>query len=120
VQCLQQAQGNAFFASYAVVFLQTIGVKDTYKNQILLVTMTTVSSIFVFYLADKLGRRWPMTIAAGFMAVLMYIVAGITGSDLINNTSAMKAALGMLFIWKFFLATGWSSWYVFYYYADSK
>lgn len=107
---MQQAQGNAFFASYAVVFLQTIGVKDTYKNQILLVTMTTVSSIFVFYLADKLGRRWPMTIAAGFMATLMYIVAGITGSSLINNPSAMKAALGMLFIWKFFLATGWSSW----------
>ncbi|KAF1999080.1 general substrate transporter, partial [Amniculicola lignicola CBS 123094] len=109
VQCLQQAQGNAFIASYTVAFLQTIGMKDTYKTHILLVLTTTLSATFVFYFADCLGCCWPMIISAGYMGALMYLIAGITGNSVMGQPAAQKAALAMLFKWKSFLATGWNA-----------
>jgi hypothetical protein len=57
VQCLQQAQGNSFIANYSVVFLQTIGIKDTYKITVLLYFVNLAAAGFAFYAADRLGRR---------------------------------------------------------------
>ncbi|KAH8884126.1 putative transporter [Thozetella sp. PMI_491] len=109
VQCLQQAQGTSFMSSYAVVFMQTIGIEDTYKIIVLLVFTMAMSSAFAFYFPDRLGRRWIMIGSSVVMAVCMFTVAGITGYGLADDPNAMKAALAMLFIWWFTIAIGWSS-----------
>lgn len=109
-QCLQQAQGASFMSSYAVVFLQTVGVQDVYKISVLLVFFMLVSSIMAFYFPDRFGRRPIMIITACVMAACMYVVAGITGTpSLASNDQAMQGALAALFIWWFALALGWSS-----------
>ncbi|KAK6423957.1 hypothetical protein LTR81_003344 [Elasticomyces elasticus] len=107
VQCLQNAQGNSFIATYSIVFLQAIGVTDTYKVLILLYFTNMIASGFAFYFADKIGRRPLLFGAACVMAVCMFTVAGITGCD--NNAQSIKGALACLFIWQFVQAVGWSS-----------
>ncbi|KAK3631662.1 hypothetical protein LTR56_016769 [Elasticomyces elasticus] len=107
VQCLQNAQGNSFIATYSIVFLQAIGVTDTYKVLILLYFTNMVASGFAFYFADKIGRRPLLFGAACVMAICMFTVAGVTGYD--NNSQSIKGALACLFIWQFVQAVGWSS-----------
>jgi MFS family permease len=108
VQCLQQAQGNSFIANYSVVFLQTIGIKDTYKITVLLYFVNLAAAGFAFYAADRLGRRKLLFGAACVMAACMFAVASITGFD--SNPESIKGALACLFIWQFAQALGWSSW----------
>ncbi|KAF9641157.1 putative sugar transporter protein [Lasiodiplodia theobromae] len=43
VQCFQAGQGNSFITNYGVVFLQAIGVQNTYQTQVLLIFTTTIS-----------------------------------------------------------------------------
>jgi hypothetical protein len=112
VQCLQQAQGNSFMSSYAVVFLQQIGITDTYKIQVLLIFVFAMSCGFAFYFPDRLGRRVLMIGCSVLMAASMFTVSGIAGFGGSDDQSAMKGALGMLFVWWFFSSLGWSSWYV--------
>jgi SP family sugar:H+ symporter-like MFS transporter len=109
VQCLQQAQGASFMSSYAVVFLQQIGISDTYKIQVLLIFTMCISSAFAFYFPDKFGRRWIMIGSSLIMAASMFTVAGVAGYQP-DNAEAMKGALGMLFVWWFIMAIGWCSW----------
>ncbi|KAL4944639.1 hypothetical protein BDV06DRAFT_220043 [Aspergillus oleicola] len=109
VQCWQQAQGNSFIQSYGVVFLQQIGIQDTYKTQILLTLSQALACGFGFYLPDRFGRRPVMICTAIVMAACMYTVGGITGYDLADNQNAMKGALAALFIWQVLLSVGWSS-----------
>jgi MFS family permease len=108
VQCLQQAQGSSFIANYSVVFLQTIGIKDTYQITVLLYVVNLAAAGLAFYAADRLGRRYLLLGAACVMAACMYAVAGITGYD--SNPESIKGALACLFIWQFAQALGWSSW----------
>jgi MFS family permease len=108
VQCLQQAQGSSFIANYSVVFLQTIGIKDTYQITVLLYVVNLAAAGSAFYAADRLGRRYLLLGAACVMAACMYAVAGITGYD--SNPESIKGALACLFIWQFAQALGWSSW----------
>lgn len=97
-------------SSYAVVFLQSLGIKNTYEISVLLVFTMTGSCFFAFYFPDKIGRRPIMIASAALMAISMFIVAGMTSYGLANKESAMNAALGMLFVWWFFVSLGWSSW----------
>jgi len=107
---LQQAQGSSFIANYSVVFLQTIGIKDTYQITVLLYVVNLAAAGLAFYAADRLGRRYLLLGAACVMAACMYAVAGITGYD--SDPESIKGALACLFIWQFAQALGWSSWYV--------
>jgi MFS family permease len=93
---------------YSVVFLQTIGIKDTYQITVLLYVVNLAAAGLAFYAADRLGRRYLLLGAACVMAACMYAVAGITGYD--SNPESIKGALACLFIWQFAQALGWSSW----------
>lgn len=112
VQCFQAGQGNSFITNYGVVFLQAIGVHNTYQTQVLLIFTTTISSVFPFYFADRIGRRLPLIVGAVVMGVCMYVVAGVTGYAPADDAAALKAATAALFVWQFFLSSCWSSWYV--------
>ncbi|KAH8703036.1 general substrate transporter [Talaromyces proteolyticus] len=109
VQCLQQAQGNSFMASYCVTFFEAIGFNDVYKITVLFYLCMVVGTAVCFYLPDRVGRRWLMISTALIMGVCMFVVAVITGSSLAQNVHAMKGAIGAIFIWQFLMAIGWSS-----------
>ncbi|KAK0609083.1 putative glucose transporter HXT5, partial [Lasiodiplodia hormozganensis] len=109
VQCFQAGQGNSYITNYGVVFLQAIGVQNTYQTQVLLIFTTTISSVFPFYFADRIGRRLPLIFGAVVMGVCMYVVAGVTGYAPADDGAALKAATAALFVWQFFLSSCWSS-----------
>ncbi|KAK8085298.1 hypothetical protein PG997_006569 [Apiospora hydei] len=108
VQCLQQAQGNSFIIQYAVVFLQSIGVQDSFEVLILLYFVNCVASSMAFYFVDKIGRRPLMVGGACIMAACMFILAGLTGFQA-QSLAAQKGALACLFVWQFVQAVAWAS-----------
>ncbi|KAK8018673.1 hypothetical protein PG991_007863 [Apiospora marii] len=108
VQCLQQAQGNSFIIQYAVVFLQSIGVQDSFEVLIMLYFVNCVASSMAFYFVDKIGRRPLMVGGACVMASCMFILAGLTGFQQ-ESLAAQKGALACLFIWQFVQAITWAS-----------
>jgi hypothetical protein len=99
-------------SSYAVIFLQTIGIQDVYKITVLIMFTFGASCMFAFYFPDKVGRRWLMIVCSVVMASCLFVVSGIAGFGLAEDENAMKGALCALFFWWFFSALGWSSWYV--------
>jgi MFS family permease len=109
VQGSQQIQGNSFTTNYSILFLTAIGVTDTYLNLVYLILVNTVSAAAAFYLADKLGRRWFMILGGFIEAIMMYIVAGLTGGST-TSPAQEKGALAMLFLWQAFQACSWVSW----------
>ncbi|KAK7943701.1 uncharacterized protein PG986_012814 [Apiospora aurea] len=108
VQCLQQAQGNSFIIQYAVVFLQSIGVQDSFEVLILLYFVNCVASSMAFYFVDQIGRRPLMVGGACIMAASMFILAGLTGFQA-QSLAAQKGALACLFVWQFVQAVAWAS-----------
>lgn len=113
VQSLQQAQGSSFILSYAVTFLQALGVKqNSLQLTCLLVFVNCMGASLAFYFVDKFGRRQCLMYGALVLGACMFTVAGVvTGAD--GNEQAMKGVLAALFIWYFVQAFTWSSWYVF-------
>jgi sugar porter (SP) family MFS transporter len=106
VQCLQPATGSAFVTAYIIVFLQTIGISDTYKITVLLYLIGFVGNFMNFYLSDRVGRRTLMLYCAMIMAICLFVIGGLTGYD--GSTGAKNGALAAMFIWNFIDSIGWS------------
>lgn len=77
VQVLQQAQGNAFLASYKVIFFQQLGINQPLVIQVASLCCGLVGTFMSFYLSDKLGRRVMLIGGAFLMALLMWIISGM-------------------------------------------
>ncbi|KAI0130364.1 general substrate transporter [Xylariales sp. AK1849] len=108
VQCLQQAQGSSFIVQYAVVFLQTIGVTNSFEILIYLYMVNCLSSILAFHFVDRIGRRPLMISGACLLSACMFIVASLTGFYG-DEPGAQKGALACLFVWQFVQAISWAS-----------
>lgn len=110
VQCLQQAQGSSFVLSYAVTFLQALGIKaNSLEITALLVFVNCMGASLAFYFVDKFGRRQCLLWGALLLGACMYTISGVVvGAS--DNTDAMKGVLAALFIWYFVQAFTWSSW----------
>ncbi|KAH8678260.1 putative transporter [Xylariales sp. PMI_506] len=108
VQCLQQAQGSGFIVNYSIVFLQSIGITNSYTILIYLYFVNCMSSILAFHFVDKIGRRPLMIGGACLLSVCMIVLAGLTGW-MPNDPAAQKGALACLFIWQFVQAISWAS-----------
>ncbi|KAM0815830.1 putative Major facilitator superfamily (MFS) profile domain-containing protein [Seiridium cardinale] len=108
VQCLQQAQGSGFIVAYSVVFLQTIGVTNSFEILIYLYMVNCLSSVLAFHFVDRIGRRALMIGGAVLLAVCMFVLAGLTGFHG-SHPGAQKGALACLFIWQFVQAISWAS-----------
>ncbi|KAK6072591.1 hypothetical protein SCUP234_09141 [Seiridium cupressi] len=108
VQCLQQAQGSGFIVAYSVVFLQTIGVTNSFEILIYLHMVNCLSSVLAFHFVDRIGRRPLMVGGAVLLAVCMFVLAGLTGFHG-RDPGAQKGALACLFIWQFVQAISWAS-----------
>lgn len=110
VQAFQQLQGASFIINYVVVFLEAIGVPNTYEITMYLYLVNLVSAFLAFYIVDKLGRRPLMGFGAFIEAVCMMIVGGLTGIGNGADTSAKRnGALAALFIWLGVQAFAWGS-----------
>lgn len=99
-------------SSYAVIFFQTLGIKDEYKIIVLLLMVQTLASAFAFYLPDRLGRRLILISMAILMGLCMLVVSIVMGFDFADNDHGLQAATACVFIWQFATSVGWSSWYV--------
>lgn len=111
VQCLQQAQGSGFIVNYSIIFLQTIGVTNSFEILIYLYMVNCLSSILAFHFVDRIGRRPLMIGGAIILSACMFILGGLTGFHG-GDAGAQKGALACLFIWQFVQAISWASWYV--------
>lgn len=111
VQCLQQAQGSGFIVAYSVVFLQTIGVTNSFEILIYLYMVNCLSSVLAFHFVDRIGRRPLMIGGAILLSLCMFVLAGLTGFHG-SDPGAQKGALACLFIWQFVQAISWASWCV--------
>jgi MFS family permease len=109
VQALQQAQGNSFIIQYAVVFLQTIGISNSYEILVYLYMVNCISSILAFHFVDRFGRRPLMIYGALLLSACMFVVAGLAGFHS-EQPWAQKGTLAVLFIWQFVQAIAWASW----------
>ena len=110
VQSLQQGQGNGFVLSYAVTFLQSIGVKQNkLQMTVLLVFVNCMGASLAFYFVDRFGRRQSLIWGAVVLAACMYVVSGVVAA-MPGDQTAMKGVLAALFVWYFVQAFTWSSW----------
>ncbi|KAI1841937.1 hypothetical protein JX265_013052 [Neoarthrinium moseri] len=108
VQCLQQAQGSGFIVQYSVIFLQTIGVTNSFEILIYLYFVNCISSVLAFHFVDRIGRRPLMIGGACILGLCMFVLAGLTGFHG-GDAGAQKGALACLFIWQFVQAISWAS-----------
>ncbi|KAK6214311.1 Dolichyl-diphosphooligosaccharide-protein glycosyltransferase subunit dad1 [Pestalotiopsis sp. IQ-011] len=108
VQCLQQAQGSGFIVAYSIVFLQTIGVTNSFEILIYLYMVNCLSSVLAFHFVDRIGRRPLMIGGAMLLSACMFVLAGLTGFHG-GDPAAQKGALACLFIWQFVQAVSWAS-----------
>ncbi|WYZ39604.1 hypothetical protein EsH8_III_001518 [Colletotrichum jinshuiense] len=99
-QVLQQALGIPFIANYLGVFLLQIGFTDTLLIVMLTYIIGVVASIFTMFTIDITGRRKMLLYPAIILAVLMFIVAGLTRNGGVGlTTGGQKAAVALLLIW---------------------
>lgn len=109
VQCLQQGQGSTFIVQYAVVFLQNIGITNSFEILCYLYMVNCLASVLAFHFVDRLGRRPLMINGAIILAISMFIVAGLGGYHS-GEAWAQKTMLAFLFLWQFVQAISWASW----------
>ncbi|KAL4963270.1 sugar porter family MFS transporter [Aspergillus stella-maris] len=109
MQCMQQTQGSGFMSNYLVVFLQGIGVTDSYRTSVLMTFTNMMSCAFAFYFVDRLGRRPLVLVSTVVMGAAMFSIAGVTGYGDTGSARAQSGALAALFMWQVFQAVGWSS-----------
>lgn len=113
VQCLQSGQGNGFMTTYYNTFLTQIGINNSQKWFIVSNLLQLVGITFSFYIPDIFGRRVVLFAGSFFLALLMYIVAGVasTGmdSDGTLSHSAAQGCIAAIILWYFFNGGCWGS-----------
>ncbi|KAJ5289250.1 uncharacterized protein N7443_009503 [Penicillium atrosanguineum] len=77
VQLMQQIQGNSFMNNYLVVFLERIGIQNGLQIYIAQNATQLGGITLAFYFTDKIGRRPILIMSSFFMALLMWVVAGL-------------------------------------------
>lgn len=110
VQSFQQLQGSSFITNYIYIFLEDIGIKDTYEIGIYLYLINLVSAGAAFWLADRFGRRPLMALGGVIQTLMMFIVGGLAGVDGATTQGQKNGALAALFIWLAIQAFAWGSW----------
>lgn len=110
VQSFQQLQGASFILNYIYVFLESIGVENTYAIGMYLYLVNLASAGAAFYIADKFGRRSLMGFGALIETAMMLAVGGLAGVDGAKTSAQQNGALAALFIWLAVQAFAWGSW----------
>lgn len=96
--------------NYIVLFLNSIGLKNTYEITIYLYLVNLASAGLAFYIVDKIGRRPLMSVGALVEAAMMLLVGGLTlGDTSLLSSSKRNGALAALFIWLGVQAFAWGS-----------
>ncbi|RDW88146.1 MFS general substrate transporter-27 [Coleophoma cylindrospora] len=109
VQAFQQLQGASFILNYIYVFLESIGVSNTYAIGMYLYLVNLASAGAAFYIADKFGRRNLMGFGALIQTAMMLTVGGLAGVDGAKTKMQQNGALAALFIWLAIQAFAWGS-----------
>ncbi|KZT05752.1 general substrate transporter [Laetiporus sulphureus 93-53] len=113
---LQQWGGQNSVNYYAPQIFQSIGYYGT-SNSLLAsgiygIVKVVATIIFVFFLADTLGRKWSLLISALGMGVMFFIVGALLKTyppvtDSATPSVASKAMAAMLYIFVCFYSLGW-------------
>lgn len=109
VQLMQQIQGNSFMNNYLVVFLQTIGVQNSLQIYIAQNATQLGGITLAFYFTDKIGRRPILMVAAFFMGILMFIVAGLGAYTNVNGGPTAQGCVAAILIYQAIAGGCWGS-----------
>lgn len=110
-QILEQLSGNAFMSSYAVIFLQQVGITDPFVSSLARVAMALAGAGMGFWLPDKYGRRPLMIITAFIMWAGLWITSGISAwwPGGVNGGPVAQGLLALQMIWAAASTAGWGS-----------
>ncbi|KAH8647936.1 general substrate transporter [Xylariales sp. PMI_506] len=110
IPTIESWQGQSFMGNYLIVFLQALGVTNSYLLSLLLQAVLLIVVTLMFWTPDFVGRR-PMMLAGSItMFITMYTTAGVSGMDTTHISNSRKqVAVGMLFIWAIAYACTWQT-----------
>ncbi|KAK0545827.1 hypothetical protein OC846_005269 [Tilletia horrida] len=93
LQAGQQLTGANYFFYYGASIFSSLGVSDPFVTQIILGAVNVFCTFIGLYLLERYGRRRPLIFGAIWMAVFLFIFAGI-GSKL--DTQARGTGIGLI------------------------
>jgi len=96
VQLMQQIQGNSFMNNYLVVFLERIGIQNGLQIYIAQNATQLGGITLAFYFTDKIGRRPILIVSSFFMALLMWVVAGLGAYTDVRGSKAQGCVAAIL------------------------
>ncbi|KAF8324695.1 sugar transporter [Cantharellus anzutake] len=113
---LQQFSGQNSVGYYAPLIFQSIGYSKTgaslLASGVYGIVKVVATAVFVFFLVDVGGRKWPLFVSSIGMGTVFYIIGAILKThppDPSANSpaGASKAMAGLLYIYVAFYSFGW-------------
>ncbi|KAH6667951.1 hypothetical protein B0J14DRAFT_704389 [Halenospora varia] len=83
-------QGQSFMGNYLIVFLISLGVKNTYLLALLIQSTLLAMVTLSFWAPDYIGRRPMLIVGTATMWISMYITAGVSGRDTTVTSDTRK------------------------------